>query len=142
MSMKFSRKEYWRGCHFLLLGIFLTQGSNLHLLHWQVDSLTTEPPGKPLCGLYLLIINQSATKDILNIDNKNEANLAWNLGSTLYNDLGEPNLNFFDLWIRDNIYSPVEIQCEAQTQFYISSSHSNKKVNKEQVKLILMVCFI
>ena len=28
------------GCHFLLKGIFLTQGSNLHLLHllhWQVD---------------------------------------------------------------------------------------------------------
>ena len=92
LSMGFSRQEY-----FLLQGIFLTQGSNLHLLHWQVDSLTTEPPGKPLCGLYLLIINQSATKDILNIDNKNEANLAWNLGSTLYNDSGEQNLNFFDL---------------------------------------------
>ena len=30
------------GCHFLLQGIFLTQGSNLcllHLLHWQADSL-------------------------------------------------------------------------------------------------------
>ena len=27
------------GCHFLLQGIFLTQRSNLHLLHWQVDSL-------------------------------------------------------------------------------------------------------
>ena len=30
------------GCHFLLHGIFMTQGSNLHLLrllHWQVDSL-------------------------------------------------------------------------------------------------------
>ena len=27
------------GCHFLLHGIFLTQGSNsLHLLHWQADS--------------------------------------------------------------------------------------------------------
>ena len=26
-------------CHFLLLGIFPTQGSNLRLLHWQVDSL-------------------------------------------------------------------------------------------------------
>ena len=23
------------GCHFLLQGIFLDQGSNLHLLHWQ-----------------------------------------------------------------------------------------------------------
>ena len=25
-------------CHFLLQGIFLTQGSNLHLWHWQADS--------------------------------------------------------------------------------------------------------
>ena len=35
------------GCHFLLQGVFLTQGSNprlFHLLHWQVDSL-------PLCHL-------------------------------------------------------------------------------------------
>ena len=27
------------GCRFLLQGIFLSQGSNLHLLHWQEDSL-------------------------------------------------------------------------------------------------------
>ena len=35
-------------CHFLLQGIFLTQGSNLCLLcllHWQVGSLPLEPPG-------------------------------------------------------------------------------------------------
>ena len=38
------------GCYFLLQGIFLTQGLNLgllRLLHWQVHSLSTEPPGKP-----------------------------------------------------------------------------------------------
>ena len=38
------------GCHFLLQGIFPNQGSNshlLHLLHWQEDSSTAEPPGKP-----------------------------------------------------------------------------------------------
>ena len=34
------------GCHFLLQGIFLGQGSNPQLLHWQVDFLTTEPPRK------------------------------------------------------------------------------------------------
>ena len=28
-------------------GIFLTQGSNLCLLHWQAGSFTTKPPGKP-----------------------------------------------------------------------------------------------
>ena len=38
------------GCHFLLQGIFPTQGSNLCLLcllHWQVGSLPLAPPGKP-----------------------------------------------------------------------------------------------
>jgi len=32
------------GCHFLLQGIFQTQGLNLHLLNWQANSL-------PLCHL-------------------------------------------------------------------------------------------
>ena len=34
------------GCHFLLQGIFPTQGSNLsyHLLHWNADSLPSESP--------------------------------------------------------------------------------------------------
>ena len=39
------------GCHFLLQGIFLTQGWNLsllHLLHWQVDSLPLSHLGSPL----------------------------------------------------------------------------------------------
>ena len=36
------------GCHFLLQGIYLTQGSNLSLLHWQVGFLPLAPPGNPL----------------------------------------------------------------------------------------------
>ena len=35
----FSGKNTGVGCHFLLQGIFPTQGSNPHLLHWQVGSL-------------------------------------------------------------------------------------------------------
>ena len=38
------------GCHDLLQGIFLTQGSNpslLHLLHWHIGALLRAPPGKP-----------------------------------------------------------------------------------------------
>ena len=37
-------------CHFLLQGIFPTQGLNpclQRLLHWQADSLPVAPPGKP-----------------------------------------------------------------------------------------------
>ena len=46
---KFSGKNTGVGCHFLLQGIFLTQGSNPHLLrllNWQADSLPLAPPGK------------------------------------------------------------------------------------------------
>ena len=39
LSMRFPGKNTGVGCHFLLQGILLTQGLNLHLLHWQVDSL-------------------------------------------------------------------------------------------------------
>ena len=35
------------GCHFLLQGIFPTQGSNLWLLHWQADSLPLSHLGRP-----------------------------------------------------------------------------------------------
>ena len=35
------------GCHFLLQGIFLTQGWNPHLLHWQADSLPLSQLGSP-----------------------------------------------------------------------------------------------
>ena len=50
LSMGFSRQEYGMGCHFLLQGIFLTQGSNLsfsHLLHSQGDSLPLSHLGSP-----------------------------------------------------------------------------------------------
>ena len=35
------------GCHFLLQGIFLKQGSNAQLLHWQVNSLPLSHLGSP-----------------------------------------------------------------------------------------------
>ena len=45
----FPGKNTGTSCHFLLQGIFLTQGSNTHflcLVHWQVESLSQAPPGK------------------------------------------------------------------------------------------------
>ena len=54
-----SKQEYWMGCYFLLQGMFLAQGLNLHLLlscAWQAGSLLPVPPGKPnfssLCCVY------------------------------------------------------------------------------------------
>ena len=46
----FPGKNTGVGCQFLLQMIFTIQGSNKHLLHlphWQVDSLSLTPPGKP-----------------------------------------------------------------------------------------------
>ena len=49
LLLYFSGKNTAIGGHFLLQGIFLTQGLNLHLLllDWQADSFTTKAPGKP-----------------------------------------------------------------------------------------------
>ena len=45
----FQGKNTGVSSHFLLQGIFLTQGLNPHLMHWQLDGFfTTEPPGRPL----------------------------------------------------------------------------------------------
>ena len=47
LSMRFSRQNTGVSCHALLPGIFLTQGLNPHLLHWQVGSSPLTPPRKP-----------------------------------------------------------------------------------------------
>ena len=43
------------GCHFLLRGIFLTQGSNPGLLHWQVNSLPLSYQGSPMTKVLCII---------------------------------------------------------------------------------------
>ena len=46
LSMEFPRQEYWRGRHFLLQGVFPTQGSNpgLLLCAWILYCLSREAP--------------------------------------------------------------------------------------------------
>ena len=47
LSIGFSRQEPWNGLLFPSQGIILTQGSNPHLLHQQVDSLPLHHLGNP-----------------------------------------------------------------------------------------------
>ena len=47
------------GCHALLQGTFLYQGSNPYLLHWQVDSLPLSHLGSPL---YVFIVISQFTQ--------------------------------------------------------------------------------
>ena len=58
LSMGFSRQNTGVGCHFLLQGIFLTQGSNPHLLHWQVGTLPLSHQEAHRLGLQTLISGQ------------------------------------------------------------------------------------
>ena len=50
LSIGFPRQEFWMGCHFLLQGTFLTQGSNPRLLHCR-RILYLWPTGKPILWL-------------------------------------------------------------------------------------------
>ena len=55
LSMGLPRQDTGVGCHFLLQGVFLTQGSNPHLLyilHWQEDSLPLSHLGSPQMFTY------------------------------------------------------------------------------------------
>jgi len=79
LSTEFSRQDTAVGCHFLLEGIFLTQGLNPCLFHWQVDSLLlshlASPKGncllhKLFCQTLLLIVlnyNQSRISKEYNV---------------------------------------------------------------------------
>ena len=58
------------GCHFLLQGIFLTQGSNpclLHLLHGQADYLPLATPGKRLANADNEIIYNMISFESMNV---------------------------------------------------------------------------
>ena len=62
LSMNSPGKNTGVGCHALLQGILLTQGSNpylLCLLHWQAGSLPLVPPGKPWKAGQLYAKNQT-----------------------------------------------------------------------------------
>ena len=48
----FPGKNAGMGCHFLLQGMFPTQGSNIRLLHWQADSLALSHLGSPFILQY------------------------------------------------------------------------------------------
>ena len=54
LSMGSPGKNIGVGCNFLLQGIFLTQGSNPHLLHWQADSSPLSHRGNPLASFSIL----------------------------------------------------------------------------------------
>ena len=51
----FPGKNIGVDCHFLFQGMFLTQGLNLQLLHWQVDSLPLSTREAPLASIPLSI---------------------------------------------------------------------------------------
>ena len=69
LSTGFPRQEYWsilgEYCHFLLQGIFPTQGSNPNILHWQEDSLSLSHLGSPHLGVEVFYLSPSCNGFLL-----------------------------------------------------------------------------
>ena len=65
LSMEFSRQEYWTGLHFLLQGLFLTQGQNPHPLHGRENSLLSEPSRKLNMDIQYLFIHPSESEPMI-----------------------------------------------------------------------------
>ena len=63
LSMKFPDNSTGAGCHFILQGIFLTQGSNPCLLHGQADSLSLHHLGSPLVDTSLQFQPPHSSRD-------------------------------------------------------------------------------
>ena len=72
------------GCHFLFQGIFLIQGSNPCLLHWQVGSLLLSHKGGPLlvwCWVMYLLKLYPWTLSYLSWKGNGKR---WNINRTLF----------------------------------------------------------
>ena len=69
LSMDSPGKNTGVVCHFLLQGIFPTQGSDLHLLHWQAESLPLRLLWSPQKALYwvIFVISLLPQKTLKNI---------------------------------------------------------------------------
>ena len=55
LSIGFPRQEYWSGLPFPSPGDLPNPGIKPVSLHWQEDSSTTEPPGKPYACAYVYV---------------------------------------------------------------------------------------
>ena len=85
------------GCHALLQGIFLTQGSNprvLCLLHWQMGSLPPVPPGKP--GDTSMLIKPNFLF-LLDTQLDNMSRPPWHFGRTIW--LAEWHIWHLQVWL-------------------------------------------
>ena len=59
--MDFPGKNTVVGYHFLLQG---TQGLNLHLLHWQVNSLPLSHQGSPITGQLQIVHERKVKREL------------------------------------------------------------------------------
>ena len=99
------------GCHFFLQGIFLTQGSKLHLwylMHWPADSLPLSHLGSPyVMTLLFLILYLTAYYFYLNLSVSslckwlpflNERVIVTQLCPTIYDPMGLLSARFLCPW--------------------------------------------
>ena len=104
----FPGKNTGVGCNFLLQGIFLTQGSNLSLLHWQAGSLPLSQLASPENGenIQKCTCQETAPKKQWQPDETGRAGaqrdrvMRWNAGQC-----GPPKLKSLGQWSQDSLFS-------------------------------------
>ena len=75
--MEFPGKNIGMGCHLLLQGIFPTQGSNSHLLLWQMDSLPLSHQESLIYVCWHVIYFNHNSPMKYNTDEETEAQGSW-----------------------------------------------------------------
>ena len=110
----FPGKNTGVSCHFLLQGIFLTQGSNMSLLHWQADSLPLSHQGSPVLNFKWNWVKQKSLENYC-------SDILFRIFTSAYSLLTYYFINFqhsariFNLLLKFSIQLNVEIHCYKNT---------------------------
>ena len=98
-------------CHFLLQGIFLTQGLNLCLLcflHWQAGSLSPAPPGKArLMQIVRLLVLIPRSVPLMAYPCNAESKWTLKAGGVIWLLFGEAKSKISDLWGQASLWIMV-----------------------------------
>ena len=113
----FPGKNTGVGCHFLLQWVFPTQGLNLRLLHWQVDSLPLSHQGSPPQPQDIIILCACGHCQLSTYDIKCEAKK-----TKVTDENCSPALGFQVRMVRKEIMRPLSLGCLPACPFVSHSS--------------------
>ena len=129
LSMDYPGKNIRVGCHFLLQGIFMTQGLNLnllHLWHFQASSLLLVTPGKSWIN-WVIPLNPSLSVLTRRKKNPDTGEKVWEAGGRQWEDRQKTQESKREAW--DFLQSPPEQSILPSARFQISGPQNCEKID-------------